>query len=102
MNPITCGNFAYFDQFDSSNPAPMRDDELQLEITEQFGWGDDYEGGFLYTGDHTPYEGLTVLEMPHIDSSGSVSGMSLHQPADEEDAFQSAWAQYLLNTKGDL
>lgn len=56
----------------------MFDDELQQSINEAFGFGDQYEGGFVYTGDHTMYEGLTVLDKPHIDASGSVSAMMLY------------------------
>lgn len=63
----------------SGNERVMLDDELQQEIIEQEEWGDDYEGGFLYQGDYSEYEGLTILDHPHIDGAGgSVSAMPLY------------------------
>lgn len=66
-------------RFDDHNGTPriMLDDELQHEINETYGWGDEYEGGFVYSGDSSMYEGLTIIERPHIDGNGSVSAMPL-------------------------
>lgn len=60
------------DHMVSGNPSIGFDDELQQEIIDSNGWGDDYEGGFQYTGDESMYEGLTLLEHPHITAAGSV------------------------------
>ena len=60
------------DHYVSGNPSVGFDDELQHEIIDSNGWGDDYEGGFLYTGDESKYEGLTVLDHPHITAAGTV------------------------------
>lgn len=58
--------------------VPQFDDELAAELAEQFEWDNPYDGAFLYHGDDTLYEGLTILDHPHIDGRGSVSAMCLY------------------------
>lgn len=62
----------------SGTDRVMLDSELQHEINETYDWGDDYEGGFVYSGDDSMYEGLTILDHPHIDGSGSVCAIPLY------------------------
>ncbi|MBT8450072.1 MAG: hypothetical protein KJO69_10300 [Gammaproteobacteria bacterium] len=70
-------NYMYvFDHY--GTPRALFDDELQHEINEANEWGDDYNGGFVYTGDQSMYEGLTILDHPHIDGNGSVSAIPLY------------------------
>lgn len=70
---------SYMYLFDhAGTPRAMFDGELQHEINETYGWGDQYEGGFVYTGDESMYEGLTILDHPHIDGNGSVSAIPLY------------------------
>lgn len=70
-------NLAMFDDHDG-NARILLDSELQHEVNESNDWGDDYEGGFVYSGDSSMYEGLTIIECPHIDGNGSVSAMPLY------------------------
>lgn len=64
----------YLDRFTGQTRVRL-DDELQHELVEQFEWDTDYDGGFYYHGDDTEYEGLTILDHPHIDGHGTVSAM---------------------------
>lgn len=70
-------NLAMFDDHDG-NARILLDSELQHEVNEANDWGDEYEGGFVYSGDESEYEGLTILDHPHIDGNGSVSAMPLY------------------------
>ena len=63
---------------DADNMSPRFDDELQQEVNESYEFDNDYDGGFVYHGDESMYEGLTIVDHPHIDGSGSVSGMPLY------------------------
>lgn len=72
------GSLAEFDNHHTDGVSARFDDELQTEVIESQGWGDDYEGGFVYTGDESMYEGLTILDRIHIDGRGSVSAMPLY------------------------
>ena len=76
MRDVIWNQLARFDDH-NGDPRIMLDDELQHSINETYEWGDDYEGGFVYSGDESEYEGLTVLEHPHVDGTGSVSAMPL-------------------------
>lgn len=51
---------ARFDTADGLSRIRL-DDELQHEINETFEWDNDYDGGFVYSGDSSIYEGLTVV-----------------------------------------
>lgn len=59
----TWNRLARFDDHDGVARI-MLDDELQHEINETYEWGDDYEGGFVYSGDSSMYEGLTIIDAP--------------------------------------
>lgn len=70
-------NYALFPNLDGHDRAVF-DDELQQEINECFGWDNQYDGGFVYAGDHSEYEGLTIIDHPHIDACGTVSAIPLY------------------------
>lgn len=66
---------ASFDRHDNNGTSEYYDDELAMEINEANEWGNPYDGGFIYEGDESIYEGLTILHNPYIDSYGSVAAI---------------------------
>lgn len=73
-NSLTA-TYAVFDCHGDRAPRPLFDYALYAAHCEQEGWADAYEGGPAEQDEDLA--GLTILEKPHIDVRGSVSGMPL-------------------------
>lgn len=63
VDPFDPSNYTVWDD-GSGNERPMFDDELAQELCEQNEWDNPYDGGFLYSGDKSEYEGLTIHDCP--------------------------------------